>query len=175
VQVVKILALDFGTKLGWATWETTGERTARIVHGTQNLLPTEPAYPGTRWVSLRMFLASKHLEREITTIVYEDVKGHGKSGVLAAHAYGGVKAVVEMQAALWHVPVVGVGVGQVKKHATGKGNAKKLDMELAARRRGWAPQDDNAADALWILDYYLEHVRARDAAPDHEGPARAAP
>jgi Holliday junction resolvasome RuvABC endonuclease subunit len=40
----------------------------------------------------------------------------------------------------------------VKKHWTGKGNAKKDDMIAACRQRGWWVADDNEADALAIWD-----------------------
>ena len=42
-------------------------------------------------------------------------------------------------------------MGTIKKHATGKGNAGKAAMIAAARARGFAPQDDNEADALALL------------------------
>jgi Holliday junction resolvasome RuvABC endonuclease subunit len=43
---------------------------------------------------------------------------------------------------------------EIKKHATGKGNAGKEMMIAAARAKWPAVQlvDDNHADALWILD-----------------------
>jgi Holliday junction resolvasome RuvABC endonuclease subunit len=47
-----------------------------------------------------------------------------------------------------------IGVKQLKKWATGKGNASKKAVFEAARVR-WPDiriQDDNQADALWILD-----------------------
>lgn len=40
----------------------------------------------------------------------------------------------------------------VKKHWTGRGNAKKPDMIVACRQRGWEVKDDNEADALAIWD-----------------------
>ena len=41
-------------------------------------------------------------------------------------------------------------MGTIKKHATGTGNAGKAEM-IAARVRGFNPQDDNEADALALL------------------------
>ena len=42
---------------------------------------------------------------------------------------------------------------EIKKHATGKGNASKPMMIEAARNKlGYTGADDNEADALWILD-----------------------
>jgi Holliday junction resolvasome RuvABC endonuclease subunit len=45
----------------------------------------------------------------------------------------------------------GVPVGTIKRYATGKGNADKAAMVAAMRARGFAPVDDNEADALALL------------------------
>jgi len=54
------------------------------------------------------------------------------------------------------VPYRGVPVGTIKRHATGKGNASKEAMIAAARSRGFAPADDNEADAIAILHWAIE-------------------
>ena len=55
----------------------------------------------------------------------------------------------------------------VRKHFTGKGNAKSAELKAmtmaACRARGWAPVDDNEADALAILDYFCERKGVRVA------------
>ena len=45
----------------------------------------------------------------------------------------------------------GVPVGTIKRYATGRGNANKAAMIAAMRARGFAPADDNEADALALL------------------------
>jgi hypothetical protein len=55
--------------------------------------------------------------------------------------------------ALWRagVPVAVASPASVKKLATGRGNAKKDEMVLAAARRfDWFDGDNNACDALWL-------------------------
>jgi len=51
---------------------------------------------------------------------------------------------------------LGVPVGTIKRHATGKGNADKEAMVVAARARGFSPADDNEADAIAILHWAIE-------------------
>ncbi|MBM3273404.1 hypothetical protein FJY94_09270, partial [Candidatus Kaiserbacteria bacterium] len=53
------------------------------------------------------------------------------------------------------IPYQGVPVGTIKKHATGKGNAGKAEMIAAAKALGFAPVDDNHADALALLDWAM--------------------
>ncbi len=55
------------------------------------------------------------------------------------------------------------GVGTIKKHATGKGNAKKPQMIEAANKTysnklGKKITDDNEADALHILGLAIERL-----------------
>ena len=78
------------------------------------------------------------------------------SGTDAAHVYGGLMATLTAWAELRGVPYQGVPVGTIKIHATGKGNAPKEAMIAAARARGFAPADDNEADALAILLWAIE-------------------
>lgn len=47
-------------------------------------------------------------------------------------------------------------MGTIKHHATGKGNAGKDAMVGAMRGRGFAPADDNEADAIAILLWALK-------------------
>jgi len=54
------------------------------------------------------------------------------------------------------VPYQGVPVGTIKKISTGKGNANKAAMMVAARERGFSPADDNEADAIAILLWAVE-------------------
>lgn len=46
----------------------------------------------------------------------------------------------------------GYSPSEIKKHATGKGNASKEMMIAAAQKKWLQIEDDNQADALWLLD-----------------------
>ena len=59
-----------------------------------------------------------------------------------------------------NIPYAGIPVGTLKKYATGKGNAGKPAMIAAACAKGWEPVDHNEADALWILDYAVNVLKA---------------
>lgn len=52
---------------------------------------------------------------------------------------------------------------QVKKHFTGKGNAKKDETVARARALGFRVTDDNAADAVAVWHWALECYGADDA------------
>ncbi|MGZ0105194.1 hypothetical protein [Achromobacter sp. KK8] len=156
---VNILALDLGTKLGWALQM----RDRPITHGTESFAPRKSWSPGQRWQRFRTFLHEVVAHNNVHVIAYEDVKRH--AGTDAAHAYGAFLALTELVADSHRVRLVPVGVGTIKKHWTGKGNADKAAMEAQARARGFRPESDNDADALAILHLAIAKEKREWAAP----------
>lgn len=140
-----ILALDLGTKTGYALRRRDGT----IIHGTEIFTPRKSWSPGQKWQRYRTWLSALIVREQVHVIVYEEVRRH--AGTLAAHAYGGFLAMLEMTADQHNVELRCEGVGGIKKAWTGKGNADKDAMIAEARRRGFRVADDNNADALAIL------------------------
>lgn len=156
-----VLALDLGTKLGWAVRARDG----KVMHGTQVFTPRASWAPGQKWQRFRSWLSTTITEHNITQIAFEDVKRHGPGQVLAAHAYGGFRAMLEMVADQHRVTLVPFGVGQIKKHWTGSGVAKKDEMVMQAKVRGFRVVDDNNADALAILHLAIASEKGEWSAP----------
>lgn len=149
-----VLALDLGTQCGWAVVTRDGA----FRSGSDRFDPKRCGGPGKRWLAFREFLTARAREAGgIQAVYYEDVKNH--AGVIAAHVYGGFLAILESWCAANNIPLYGVGVGTIKKHATGKGNATKDQMIAAAKALGVAVIDDNQADAVALLAYALEQER----------------
>jgi crossover junction endodeoxyribonuclease RuvC len=80
-----------------------------------------------------------------------------------AHALGELGGVIRLM--LWDlgVPFVEIPPASAKRYATGKGNANKNEMLLAAAKRlGYEGSSNDEADALWLrmmaLDHYLDGV-----------------
>ena len=56
------------------------------------------------------------------------------------------------------IPFVEVSPSSVKKYATGRGNAGKAEVLIAARERlAYPGTNDNEADALWLLEMARDH------------------
>lgn len=158
---MNILAIDLGTTTGWAL----GVRDGSIQGGSASFAPRKSEGPGQRWLKFRQFLIDRRVAAgDVHVCYYEDVKRHGP-GVQAAHVYGGLLAMLQVWGEVNRVRLVPVGVGTIKKHWTGKGNADKAAMVAEAQRRGHLPTDDNHADALALLSYALEQEGQRQAAP----------
>ncbi|CAB3928767.1 hypothetical protein [Achromobacter deleyi] len=150
---VNILALDLGTKLGWAVRARDGA----VWHGTEVFTPRKSWTPGQRWLRARSFVTDLVVRHQVHAIAYEEVKRH--AGTDAAHAYGAFLCLVQMVADSHRAALMPVGVGTIKKHWTGKGNADKAAMEAQARARGFRPESDNDADALAILHWAVAQER----------------
>lgn len=142
---VTILALDLGTKTGYALRRRDGT----VIHGTAIFSPRKSWTPGQRWQQFRVWLSDFMRENDVHVLAYEDVRRH--VGTDAAHAYGAFLAITQMLADSFGARLAPVGVGTIKKAWTGKGNAGKDEMIAEAKRRGFRPDTDNAADALAVL------------------------
>lgn len=148
---MRLLALDFGTKLGWAVRSSTGA----IDNGTVVITAGRYQGPGGRWLHLHRWLnKTAEVYGPFDAVYFEQVRAH--KGVAAAHLYGGYVAHVTAWAESRGIPYKGVPVQTIKIAATGKGNAKKAEVIEGMRAKGFRPQTDNDADALALLDHAMK-------------------
>jgi hypothetical protein len=144
-----ILALDLGTTTGWALSK------GGITSGTISFRPGRFEGGGMRFLRFTKWLDEMDATvGGISAVYFEEVNRH--TGVRDAHAYGGFLGTLTAWCEAGSVPYSGVPVGTIKKHATGKGNAKKDAVIAAMRERGHTPADNNEADALALLHCVLE-------------------
>jgi hypothetical protein len=146
-----LLALDLGSTLGWAVRLPDGT----VTSGTATFRPGRFEGGGMGWLRFRRWLDSMASSAgPLGSIVFEEVRRH--AGTTAAHVYGGFLAHLTAWCEGVGVPYQGVPVGTIKRFATGKGNAGKDAVIAAMRARGFAPADDNEADALALLLWAID-------------------
>ena len=146
-----MLALDLGTSTGWAL--QAGDEF--ITSGTVSLKHTRFDGGGMRFLRFRRWLEQLDLDAgPIEAIHFEEVRRH--VGTDAAHVYGGLLAVLSAWCEEHLVAYQGVPVGTIKQFITGKGNADKAAVIAAVQAKGFAPADDNEADAIAILLWAIE-------------------
>lgn len=150
------LALDLGTATGYALGVGTAAGS-----GTMHFPRRPKAHPGARWSAYREWLHNLITVQRVSLIAYEDVKSH--KGALAAHCYGAFLGMTEMVAQQHNIPLLPLGVGQIKRAWTGRGDANKALMIQQAIKRGHQTDDHNEADALAILHLAIQ-LRAKEAA-----------
>ena len=151
-----LLCLDLGTACGWAYRSGAGVVSSGVAHFT----PGQFDGGGMRFLRFRRWLTEMNAAG-IGEIYFEAVRNHGKAQVIAAQVYGAFWGALTSWAEAHSIPYHGVGVGQVKKHWTGKGNADKSAMVAEAIRRGYAVgRRHDEADALAILHYAIDELRA---------------
>jgi len=146
-----VLALDLGTTTGWALRSQDGG----ITSGTMTFRPSRFEGGGMRYLRFRGWLGELvAITGGIARVAFEEVRRHVSTD--SSHAYGGFLATLTAWCEQEDIPYEGVPVGTIKRYATGKGNADKAAMIAAIRARGFAPADDNEADAiallLWLTD-----------------------
>ena len=145
------LALDLGTTTGWALRLSDGT----IHSGTIDFRPGRYEGGGIRYLRFRGWLDRLVTDTgTITAVYFEEVRRH--VGTDAAHLYGGFLATLTAWCEQRAIAYQGVPVGTIKRFATGKGNAGKDAVIAAIRDCGFAPADDNEADALALLLWAIE-------------------
>ena len=143
-----ILALDLGHCTGWALRSACGV----ISSGVAEFRSDRWQGGGMKFLRFRRWLTEVKADAGgLDTVLYEQVRNH--AGVDASHAYGGWLAILTAWCEHHGIPYQGVPVGTIKRHIAGKGNADKRAVIDAVRRIGFAPADDNEADALALLHW----------------------
>jgi Holliday junction resolvasome RuvABC endonuclease subunit len=142
---MNILALDIATKTGWKTKTTSG---------TWDLKPNRGESEGMRVVRFKSKVKELVGIEGITLIAYERPAGMHKASIMVASEMVGVlkDLCIEM-----NINLACYSAQQIKKFATGKGNAGKPEMIEAAKKLGYSPADDNEADAI-----HLYHLAQKD-------------
>ena len=110
--------------------------------------------------SLRNWLNEKVEEVDPDFIVFESIFINKNKTV--SMRLSELKGITEMVAKEFGVDLFEVNLQTWRKHFTGKGNATKDQTIWMCKQRGWSPKDDNAADALGILDYSVFCVKAAE-------------
>lgn len=148
---LSILALDLATTTGFALRNADGA----IVSGTVSFRPSRYDGGGMRYLRFGAWLNQLAADvGSIGVVHHEEVRRHLSTD--AAHVHGGLLATLTVWCEQRAIAYQGVPVATIKRHITGKGNADKAAVIAAVRARGFAPCDDNEADAIAILLWAIE-------------------
>ncbi len=151
---MRILTYDLARTVGWAF----ADARADPEYGTFTLPRTEGRYGPY----LRRFgeIAYKHVDAfKPTLIVYESPILTRRSTIDILRALYCLGPRLEEVADICGIECTEGELGPVRTHFLGAGNCPTNTDDIKAaivaecRRRGWRPQDHNAADALALLDY----------------------
>lgn len=133
-----ILALDIATKTGWKTGLSSGVCDLKVNRGESE---------GMRVVRFHAKVKEMIELCGIDLIAYERAGGMYKSSIIVESEMVGALKLLCIEKG---VDLACYSATEIKKFATGKGNAKKEAMIAAAVALGYSPADDNEADAIHI-------------------------
>jgi len=152
-QNKSILSIDLGTQTGWAMKCLDGT----VVSGTVSFKPQRYEGGGMRYLRFKRWLDELYgSQGAVGQIVFEEVRRH--AGTDAAHVYGGLMAHLTAWCEHKKIPYSGVPVQTIKRYATGNGGAKKSQIIDWCNKHAHFPRDDNEADALVLLFYWIDHI-----------------
>ncbi len=152
----KILAIDQATRTGFAILD--GNSGEVVESGVWDLADKKRSGEsrGMRYIRFEKRLEEVQAKYQVKIVVHEQTLQRGGAATEIAN---GLKALVLKFAAKHEVEVTCVHTTELKKFATGRGNADKADMiEACVRKTLVIPTDDNEADAiligLWAVDKF---------------------
>ena len=137
----RILALDVATNCGWATENASG---------CWNLGIKRDESSGMRLLRFREKLKEVIKLENINVVAFERSAGRHQNAVITqSELHGVLKIFCEDSGMVYRA----YSAAEIKKFATGKGNAGKPAMIAAAKEKlGYTGSNDNEADALWIYN-----------------------
>lgn len=141
---MNILALDIATKTGWRT---------RTASGVWDFKLKADDSKGMRLISFEKQLRATLKKSQINLVVFESYVITPKQAN-AAHVSLELQGVLKLVCEHLGIEYTSRSPKEIKKFATGNGNASKDAMLEGARLR-WAGIDvidHNHADALWLYD-----------------------
>lgn len=135
-----ILAIDQASHCGWAL--------SRDLYGVWDLTTKKDEDMGMKLIRFRNKLKEVCASESVNMIVYERVAGMHTASIIHAAK---MVAIIETFCTENGINYTAFSAQEVKKFATGKGNANKDAMVKAAQEKyGYPGTDDNIADALHI-------------------------
>ena len=150
----RMLALDLGTKLGWAAYDPFSPGGAAYAHGRVELIGDHAARFAHGLAAIKTLCRDWLLWRPGAAgrgiMVFETPAARQRSAGLVLY---GLRAIALLAAAEWGSDVIEVMPTEIKKLATGRGNASKNDVHEAAVKRWGCVQTEDEADALWALEF----------------------
>jgi len=147
---VNILALDCGTKTGWAT-----NAGGSIKSGVQDFSLKRGESTGMQLLRFETWLKTMLIFTDAKMIVYESAHMRKyATAIISLQSYITALILLCEKEGIKYEPVESK---VIKKHATGKGNAKKEAMlRVAQELFGQHIESQDEADALLILDWARE-------------------
>lgn len=145
------IGLDLGTFCGFSVMCCAPDKGTALISGTWDCsIKAGHDSPSLRVLKFRTHLRD-YLALSPDILFYELVRAH--KGVQAAHVYGAFLEAMQEECDAAGVPYQGIGVSEIKKHITGKGNAGKPAVIKAVQDKfDIIVGDDNEADAIAITD-----------------------
>lgn len=139
---MKILGLDPATHFGWAI--------DKNIYGVWNLTTRRDESSGMKLLRFKVQLEEICKVEKIQLISFERAGGRFKTDIISHAKF---QAIIEDFCLTNGIEYKGYSSKEIKKFATGKGNAGKPMMIQAAKEKlGYTGNNDNEADALWVLE-----------------------
>jgi len=140
-----ILGIDLGTTCGVARLFVDGTESTHTRKSENNL--------AARVCSVAAEIERHNMPECIGVVIEQPFGAHARSLQELYAMMGAAVLACEKAGLPWSL----VHLTKIKAHATGKGNAKKPDMQAAAKARWGRGFGEDEADAIWAAAYGMDN------------------
>ena len=147
MKMKNLLALDIATNTGWKTKTASGVWNFALKRGESY---------GMRVVKFKAKVREIIELDRINIVVYERPAGQHKASIMVASEMIGVLNDLCIELG---IDISTYSASEIKKFATGKGNANKDLMIQSAIDLGFNPKDDNEADAIHLYRLAIDDLK----------------
>ncbi len=163
----RVLALDLGTKTGWATNVGGSEYTPKEYTGIGEIKSGIQIFDGEisgwRYLAFKQWLDRQIWRLKIDHIIYEETFSKSAYSSRILHGFLAMLQFTYAQRYMDEdnrLTMEKVHPSTLKKFATGNGHAKK-DLMISKYREkfGYLPADNDEADALFLLRFAEEKLK----------------
>lgn len=141
---MKVLSLDIASTTGWCL-DTD-------VYGTWDFRTRKDESMGMKLIRFRAKLREFHELENLNVVIYERPAGKHANSIIHQSK---LIAVLEEFCEAVGIEYRSYSASEIKKFATGKGNAGKPQMIAAAKQKyGYTGNDDNEADAIHMRELF---------------------
>lgn len=145
---MNILSLDIASTTGWAVDTTT--------YGTWDFKTRKDESMGMKLIRFKAKLKEIHELTPLDVIIYERPAGKHANSIIHQSK---LIAILEQFCEENKIQYRAYSASEIKKFATGKGNASKDDMiQAASSKYGYTGDDDNEADAIHMRELFRKEM-----------------
>ncbi len=156
----RILALDPSKYTGWAVGAPDDDPEEYPIYGTRTFEGSRAGKQGPSLYEFGYWFEHMIERHDVEAVAFEKPYPRQDNATVWLISQA---ALIQYLSVCNGLPCEGIYVATIRSYFCPKGQKKKKYVTDLCRQRGWAPADDNQADALALWEYYVHKTNPEAA------------